>query len=230
VLHPGAVIGEVFGAALVVARADRTAQRDLAAGHANLDIGRVDAPVVAEPVRYVLADAFVRARVTPRTATSIILYLIHFSAAGVIIPAPGFDFVLGAVPPAALVVAVLISIPWPVRGTAIPAHRAFIAGSGKPLIVEGAVRARTSKRVVWTVPIAASVGRALLGSPSFARIIARPLSRIAPALAVPAIASIIGGAAAISKTPLAAVAGTILRPIPPAVVFSPAVVRHVSLP
>jgi len=69
--------------------------------------------------------------------------------------------------------------------------------------MEGAVRAGPWTRVVWTVPVARSVGRAFLWSPSVARIIARPLSRIATASAVAAVASIIGGGVAITISPLA---------------------------
>src|SRR4051812_9226243 len=128
----GDALGDVLGAAALVAAVHHAGQRHLAARDNNVDAGRVDIGVVGQAVVDVLADAVVRAGVALRAAAAMVVLA---AALGATVAEPGRDLVGRLVHEAALVAALVARRP-PVI---VPAGTEGARARARAVISEGIV-------------------------------------------------------------------------------------------
>src|SRR6185437_5869934 len=157
VLHAGEVFDEMLGAVLVIAAIHRAAQRHLPIRDRGVDIGRVEPPVLGQPVVDILADAIVGAHIALRPASGMAAHPVHVAAAGGILVAdPGRHLVPGLVPPAAIVLArIMVALPGRVRAVIV---------AGGPRVIAAILVAITGKVAAIEIIVAAQRCAAIGGN------------------------------------------------------------------
>jgi hypothetical protein len=106
ILHVGDTrdaLGNVLSPPTLIAARHGPTQRHFCARDDDLDLGRVNAPIVGQTIVHVLANPVAWARIVPGAAATLILAP---TALGFFIAEPGGHFIWGPIPEAALLVAI----------------------------------------------------------------------------------------------------------------------------